>query len=125
MDSQNTQSTEVVAGVAISGAILEGEVVSAIEGKNSISAEAITLYEKVKAAFAKYDFELVAFYEIGYEARIATAGRTTPLSKEELQNIISEIGIDYIMTDFADANYAWRVFYTAVMDPSASTVRID
>ena len=111
-------TTQLVSGVEMDGQVIESTT-------QDISQESIDMYEKVKAAFKKYEFELAAFYEIGYEARILTGGRTAPLIKEELQDIIKDIGIDFIMVDFSDANFAWRVFYTSVMDPKATTAGID
>lgn len=119
--------TELVTGVEMNGQVIEGEVMDMLQTgtTSTISDESISLYNKVKEAFKKYDFELTRFYVIGYEAGIVTAGRTNPLTKEEMQDIVKEIGIDFIMVDYSDVNFTWRAFYTSVMDPTADIPGID
>lgn len=98
---------------------VEGELVDAselvseeVESVPTIPEESITLFEKVKSAMDDYQLELLRFFEIGNEAEVTTAGRSNPLTKEEMQEVCTKTGLPFIMISFSDANFTWREFYT-------------
>lgn len=88
------------------------ELVSAEAAVATIPEESITLFEKVKSAMAHHQLELLRFFEIGNEAEVTTAGRSNPLTQEEMKEVCTQTGLPFIMISFSDANFTWREFYT-------------
>lgn len=70
------------------------------------------LFEKIKEALSKYQFDLVRYYTIGNEAEITTSGRSNPLTQSEMQELCKVLELPFLMVSFSDANFTWRVFYT-------------